>query len=32
MPTAAERIMWGFGDGSTLPVFDTPLGRVGAVL
>jgi nitrilase len=32
MPTAAERIIWGFGDGSTLPVFDTPLGRVGAVI
>ena len=32
MPTAAERLVWGFGDGSTLPVFDTPLGRVGAVI
>ncbi|SDG55006.1 carbon-nitrogen hydrolase family protein [Roseospirillum parvum] len=32
MPTAAERLIWGFGDGSTLPVFDTPLGRVGAVI
>jgi nitrilase len=32
MPTAAERVVWGFGDGSTLPVFDTPLGRVGAVI
>ena len=30
MPTAAERLVWGFGDGSTLPVVDTPLGRVGA--
>lgn len=32
MPTAAERLVWGFGDGSTLPVFETPLGRVGAVI
>ncbi len=29
MPTASERLVWGFGDGSTLPVFDTPIGRVG---
>jgi nitrilase len=32
MPTASERLIWGFGDGSTLPVFDTPLGRLGAVI
>src|SRR5262245_17957908 len=32
MPTGAERLIWGFGDGSTLPVFDTPLGRLGAVI
>ncbi len=32
MPTAAERLIWGFGDGSTLPVFDTPLGKLGAVI
>ncbi len=32
MPTAAERLVWGFGDGSTLPVFDTPLGKLGAVI
>jgi len=32
MPTAAERLIWGFGDGSTLPVYDTSLGRVGAVI
>lgn len=32
MPTAAERLIWGFGDGSTLPVFDTSLGRIGAVI
>lgn len=32
MPTAAERLIWGFGDGSTLPVIDTPAGRMGAVI
>ena len=32
MPTASERLVWGFGDGSTLPVFDTPLGHLGAVI
>ena len=32
MPTAAERLVWGYGDGSTLPVVDTPLGRLGAVI
>jgi len=32
MPTAAERLIWGFGDGSMLPVIDTPLGRLGAVI
>jgi nitrilase len=32
MPTAAERLVWGFGDGSTLPVFDTPMGKMGAVI
>lgn len=32
MPTASERLVWGFGDGSTLPVFDTALGRIGAVI
>lgn len=32
MPTAMERLVWGFGDGSTLPVFDTPFGRMGAVI
>ena len=30
MPTALERVVWGSGDGSTLTVVDTPLGRVGA--
>jgi len=32
MPTAAERVIWGFGDGSTMPVIDTSLGKVGAVI
>jgi nitrilase len=32
MPTASERLVWGFGDGSTFPVYATPLGRVGAVI
>lgn len=31
MPTASERLVWGQGDGSTLPVLDTPVGRLGAV-
>ncbi|MBV6633772.1 MAG: nitrilase [Alphaproteobacteria bacterium] len=32
MPTALERLVWGFGDGSTLPVFDTPHGKLGGVI
>ncbi|EYF04368.1 nitrilase-related carbon-nitrogen hydrolase [Chondromyces apiculatus] len=32
MPTAMERLIWGFGDGSTLPVLDTEVGRLGAVI
>jgi nitrilase len=32
MPTGSERLVWGFGDGSTLPVLDTEVGRVGAVI
>src|SRR5207248_1450771 len=32
MPTASERLVWGYGDGSTMPVFQTPLGRLGAVI
>jgi predicted amidohydrolase len=31
MPTHAERIVWGQGDGSTLHVFDTAVGRVGGL-
>jgi predicted amidohydrolase len=32
VPTASERLIWGSGDGSTMPVFDTPLGRLGATV
>ena len=32
MPTALERLVWGFGDGSTLQAVDTPWGRLGAVI
>jgi|SRR5579864_7026591 len=32
MPTASERLVWGFGDGSTMPVFDTAMGKIGAVI
>ena len=32
MPTAGERLVWGYGDGSTLPVFATEIGKLGAVI
>lgn len=32
MPTAAERLVWGFGDGSTLPAIPTPFGVIGSVI
>ncbi|MEB2319507.1 MAG: nitrilase [Pseudomonadota bacterium] len=32
MPTALERLCWGFGDGSTLTVVDTPWGKLGSVI
>lgn len=32
MPTAMERVVWGFGDGSTMSVFDTPVGKIGSVI
>lgn len=32
MPTVVERLIWGYGDGSTMPVFDTPRGKLGAVI
>ena len=31
-PTAAERLIWGEGDGSTLPVLDTGVGRIGGLI
>jgi len=31
-PTAAERIVWGEGDGSTLTVLDTEIGRIGGLI
>lgn len=32
MPTGGERLVWGYGDGSTLSVLDTPLGRLGGLI
>ena len=32
MPTALERLVWGYGDGSTLQAIDTPHGKLGAVI
>ena len=32
MPTASERLVWGLGDGSTMPVFNTPIGKIGAAI
>ncbi len=32
MPTAAERLIWGFGDGSTLQTAKTRLGVIGSVI
>ncbi|KAK43534.1 MULTISPECIES: carbon-nitrogen hydrolase family protein [Burkholderiaceae] len=29
-PTGAERLVWGRGDGSTMPVFSTEVGKIGA--
>lgn len=31
-PTAAERIVWGEGDGTDLNVLDTPLGKLGGLI
>ena len=32
MPTAMERVIWGSGDGSTMPVVTTDLGKIGSVI
>jgi nitrilase len=32
MPTAMERLVWGCGDGSTLTVVDSAIGRFGSVI
>ena len=32
MPTAMERLIWGFGDGSTLQVVNTEIGKIGAAI
>ena len=32
MPTAMERIIWGQGDGSTIPVITSDIGKIGAVI
>ena len=32
MPTAMERVIWGSGDGSTIPVVATTLGKIGSVI
>ncbi|XP_042498889.1 bifunctional nitrilase/nitrile hydratase NIT4A-like isoform X1 [Macadamia integrifolia] len=32
VPTALERLIWGSGDGSTLPVYETPIGKIGAAI
>ncbi|WP_375578554.1 carbon-nitrogen hydrolase family protein [Marivirga tractuosa] len=31
-PTAAERLVWGEGDGTTLSTFDTKIGKIGGLI
>jgi len=32
IPTGGERLIWGQGDGSTLPAFNTPFGKLGGLI
>ena len=32
VPTHSERVIWGMGDGSTLHVVDSPIGRIGGLI
>ena len=32
MPTLTERLIWGYGDGSDLDVYDTDIGRLGGLI
>ena len=32
MPTGAERLIWGAGDGSTMPAFKTEIGTIGGLI
>ena len=32
VPTGGERLVWAPGDGSTLQVYDTPLGKIGGLI
>ncbi|MFH1739103.1 MAG: nitrilase-related carbon-nitrogen hydrolase, partial [bacterium] len=31
-PTGSERLIWGAGDGSTMPVFPTEFGNIGGLI
>jgi len=32
VPTGGERLVWSQGDGSTLAVYDTPMGKIGGLI